>query len=307
MFNNTFYIIKPFIPRSLQIYLRRKLIQIRVQRYKNVWPILNGSELPPLDWKGWPDGKKFAVVLTHDVEHKKGYNSVIRLMQLEMELGFRSSFNFVPERDYNVNSELLNKLRDCGFEYGLHGLCHDGKLFSSKEVFLNRAQRINFYLKKWDAVGFRSPAMHHNLDWIGSLKIKYDLSTFDTDPFEPQPDGVGTIFPFWVENKDHEDGGYFELPYTLTQDFTAFILLQEKTINLWRYKADWIAKNGGMILLNVHPDYIDFNDKKKDSKEVFPVALYLDFLRYIKSQYANQYINILPGSLTEYLLKTRNA
>jgi hypothetical protein len=27
-------------------------------------------------------------------------------------------------------------------------------------------------------------------------------STFDTDPFEPQPDGMGTIFPFWVPNQD---------------------------------------------------------------------------------------------------------
>jgi len=25
--------------------------------------------------------------------------------------------------------------------------------------------------------------MHHNLEWIGELNVKYDLSTFDTDPF----------------------------------------------------------------------------------------------------------------------------
>ena len=38
--------------------------------------------------------------------------------------------------------------------------------------------------------------MHHNLDWISELEIDYDMSTFDTDPFEPMPQGAGTIFPF---------------------------------------------------------------------------------------------------------------
>jgi len=47
-------------------------------------------------------------------------------------------------------------------------------------------------------VGFRAPAMHDNLEWISELNLEYDLSTFDTDPFEPQSDGVGTIFPFKV-------------------------------------------------------------------------------------------------------------
>ena len=70
--------------------------------------------------------------------------------------------------------------------------------------------------------------MHHNLEWIGKLDIEYDLSTFDTDPFEPQPDGVGTIFPFWVERKDGRSG-YVEMPYSLVQDFTLFLLMKEES------------------------------------------------------------------------------
>src|ERR1700746_3430317 len=50
--------------------------------------------------------------------------------------------------------------------------------------------------------------MFHKLDWLHDLDIEYDASTFDTDPFEPQPDGHGTIFPFWVPKGD--DGGYVE-------------------------------------------------------------------------------------------------
>ena len=218
-----FYFLKPILPRRFQLSLRKKIIEIKVEKYRNVWPILESSSKHPDNWKGWPDDNKFALVLTHDVEHKKGYDRVVALMEMEKELGFVSSFNFVPERDYVVDKSMLNMLKDNNFEYGVHGLYHDGKLFSSKEIFLKRAKRINRYLNDWNAVGFRAPAMHHNLDWIGELNIDYDLSTFDTDPFEPQPDGVGTIFPFWVSNNHHKRGGYVELPYTLPQDFTVFV------------------------------------------------------------------------------------
>ncbi len=244
-----FYFIKPLIPRWFQLSLRRVYFSVQMHKYKDVWPILKGSERKPKGFSGWPDKKQFALVLTHDVEHKSGYDRVLQLMQVEKELGFVSSFNFVPERDYVVEKELLKTLKENGFEFGVHGLYHDGKLFSSEEEFLRRALKINQYLKEWGAVGFRAPAMHHNLDWIGALDIEYDLSTFDTDPFEPQSDGVGTIFPFWVPNKRHKEGDYLELPYTLPQDFTPFVLMREKTIKIWQEKTDWIAKNGGMVLV----------------------------------------------------------
>jgi hypothetical protein len=292
-----FYLIKPFLPRSIQILLRRILINIKKNRYKDVWPIYQGSELKPTNWIGWPDSKQFALVLTHDVEHKKGYERVNQLMEIEKKLGFVSSFNFVPERDYIVDKKLLNTLSINGFEYGVHGLCHDGKLFSSESVFLERAVKINKYLKEWNAVGFRAPAMHHNLEWIGKLDVLYDLSTFDTDPFEPQADGVNTIFPFWV-NAGNYRKGYVELPYTLVQDFTCFILLKEKTFEIWKKKLEWIVKHGGMALLNVHPDYINFDNNSK--LEEFPIKYYEDFLKFVKSIYANQYWNALPRDVANY-------
>ena len=63
-------------------------------------------------------------------------------------------------------------------------------------------------------VGFRAPKMFHDFEMINELNIEYDSSTFDTDPFEPQPDGMAIIFPFWVQN-GYKTRGYVELPYTL--------------------------------------------------------------------------------------------
>ncbi|MBS3917358.1 MAG: GNAT family N-acetyltransferase [Deltaproteobacteria bacterium] len=227
----------------------------------------------------------------HDVDTAKGHEKCLELAQVDEKMGFRSSFNFVPER-YNVSSEVRRILVEKGFEVGVHGLKHDGKLFSSRKTFLEQAARINHYLKDWKSVGFVSPSMHRNLDWIHDLNVEYDASTFDTDPFEPQPDGIRTIFPF-VVNGNLISKGYIELPYTLSQDHTLFVIMGEKGIDLWKQKLDWIVKNGGMALLITHPDYMSFNGKKLASDE-YPAEYYKEFLEYIKKIYKDQYWNALP-------------
>jgi glycosyltransferase involved in cell wall biosynthesis len=278
-----------------------------------------GSERPPEDWSGWPEGKKFAFVLTHDVESKAGLAKCRSLMQIEMELGFRSSFNFVPEGSYRVPPELREELTANGFEVGIHDLKHDGHLFASRRGFKRRAIRINDYAREWGASGFRSGFMMRNLDWLHDLDVQYDASTFDTDPFEPQPDGGHTIFPFWVPRpndssaNDHRSntvssstGGYVELPYTLPQDSTLFLVLRETTAEIWMRKVDWIVEHGGMTLLDVHPDYMSFSDSRQTAKE-YPVALYREFLTYVKTAYAGQYWQALPKEVARHVTRSHSA
>jgi hypothetical protein len=296
-FANFYYHIKPLIPRYVQVQLRRFVVQKKYRQCSRFWPIDEKSGQKPTNWRGWPNNRRFALVLTHDVDTERGQKRCYQLSQIEENLGFRSSFNFVPER-YDVSNHLRNYLEKRGFEIGVHGLVHDGKLYASKKIFEKRAKRINEYIDKWDAVGFRSPAMQHNLEWIKQLKIQYDASTFDTDPFEPQPHGVGTIFPFWIEQKLSQNG-YVELPYTLPQDFTLFILMKEKTIQIWKTKLEWIAEKGGMALLNVHPDYLNFDGKKKFDE--YPARYYEDFLKHINQKYRDQIWHALPRDIAAFL------
>ena len=291
-----YYLIKPIIPRCCQLFFRRKIAQKKLKKYKDVWPISPTSAKRPDYFSGWPKGE-FAFVLTHDVDTKRGHDRCTKLIELELELGFRSSFNFVPER-YEVSKSLRETLNKHGFEVGVHGLLHDGKLYESYEIFMQRAKKINKYLKDWNAVGFRSPAMHHNLDWIHKLNILYDSSTFDTDPFEPQSDGVDTIFPFWVPKPD-SDGGYVELPYTLPQDHCLFVILKENNIRIWQEKLDWIISQGGMVLLNTHPDYMSWEDESKTLDD-YPVELYVEFLKYVKEKYSQNMWHPLPKELAIY-------
>ncbi len=289
-----YYHLKKYIPRNMQLFLRRQAVRGQRHFYRKVWPIDASAKTSPASWQGWPEQKKFALILTHDVDTAKGVENCKNLMMLESRLGFRSSFNFVPER-YTVPADLRHELTANGFEVGVHGLNHDGMLYQSRKIFRARAVRINQYIDEWQAAGFRSPAMHHKLDWIHDLNIEYDASTFDTDPFEPQSDGVGTIFPFWVRNGSPKTG-YVELPYTLPQDFTLFVLMGEKNTEIWQKKLDWIAANRGMVLLNVHPDYMNFA-RKNNGQEEYPARYYQQFLEYIKERYEGEYWHGLPKDI----------
>lgn len=308
LLTSLYYRWKRAIPRRLRLAMRQVHAAVIMRNCENSWPIQESAGDTPDGWPGWPENKRFALLLTHDVESRSGLERVKRVAELEMELGFRSSFNFVPEGEYSVPQDLLDWLISHGFEVGVHDLHHDGSLYSSREGFSNKASRINYYLKQWNAVGFRSGFMFHNLNWAHELDVLYDASTFDTDPFEPQPDGVNTIFPFWVpasaEYDEAESGGskrsgYVELPYTLAQDSTLFLLLKEKTIDIWLKKLNWIASKGGMALLNIHPDYADFEDGRGEQGEI-PVKHYRDLLEYVTTHYRGQYWHALPCAAANY-------
>ncbi len=294
--NRAYYFLKPVLPWRLRLLLRRWRAARRRRTFASVWPIDPRSARIPVGWPGWPNGKGFAFVLTHDVEDRKGLSRVPQLKEIEEKYGFRSCFNFVPEGEYRVSDAIRAMLVEAGFEVGVHGLEHDGKLYRSKEEFAGKASRINEYLRDWNARGFRSPLMQHRLGWLHALNVDYDTSTFDTDPFEPESDGAGTIFPFWVSRPG--DQGYVELPYTLIQDFNLFGVLREPNIDVWKRKTDWVAAHGGMVLLNTHPDYMCFEGTP--ARDEFPVVFYEEFLRYLREKYDGQYWSALPREVAAY-------
>ena len=210
--------------------------------------------------------KDCAIVLTHDVEEQHGFDFIPKVMELEKKYGFKSSWNIVPYK-YKIDEGILKLIRNVGHEIGIHGYNHDGKLYYSEKIFNERVPYINDALKRFGAIGFRSPQVHRNLVWIQKLEIEYDASCFDYDPFQPFPGGTGSIWPFMA-------GKFVELPYTLPQDHTMFYVLKQKDISIWKNKADWVTKNKGMILLITHPDYL------RDRNHL---EMYEELLKYLKT------------------------
>jgi glycosyltransferase involved in cell wall biosynthesis/peptidoglycan/xylan/chitin deacetylase (PgdA/CDA1 family) len=296
MLTKAYYLLKPILPWRLRTTLRRWRAGRRRRAFAAVWPIDPESAAVPPQWPGWPDGKQFGLVLTHDVEGKKGFERVPHLVELTLKYGFRACVNFVPAGEYRVSAAMLEMLERAGFEAGVHGLRHDGKLYSSPKKFAAQAAMIRKIMHRWGAVGFRSPLMQHRLGWMHELGCEYDCSTFDIDPFEPQPDGMRTIFPFWVQAPGND--GFVELPYTLVQDFNLFKILAEQSIDVWKKKLDWLVEHGGMAMVNTHPDYMCISGSP--ARDEYPIARYEEFLRYVRDNYAGKCWHALPRDVSRY-------
>jgi hypothetical protein len=258
-----YYPIKNLIPRELRYFLNSVLIRARRQPAFPRWPCesalvdfwrqwLRESLALVGEKEGWhlgfwPGGKKCCIVLTHDVDSALGFERMERMAELEEKYGFVSAWN-LPLDQYPLDWRRVEKIRARGFEFGAHGLCHDGQLFRSRRNFDQRAPKIERLAREHDLRGFRAPSTLRCGEWIATMAFDYDSSFSDTDPFEPQPGGTCSIFPFFMSEM-------VELPYTLPQDHTLIEVLKRDPLPIWTAKAHWIAALGGMILVLTHPDY----------------------------------------------------
>jgi peptidoglycan/xylan/chitin deacetylase (PgdA/CDA1 family) len=258
----TYYAMRPLLPRSVQIALRRAYSHVQRRTVFPRWPVdlslhrlydllltwsaaVADAEVPRLAL--WPAGHRWALVLTHDVETASGLANLPVLRDIEQRLGYRSSWNFVPGR-YRVDQSLVQRLWDEGFEVGLHGLRHDGRDLDPRQL-PRRLPQMRRYADAWGAVGFRAPATQRDWNTMSQLPFRYDSSYPDSDPFEPQPGGCCSWLPFI-------NGEVVELPITLPQDHTLFVILRARDGRPWLDKAEQIKSVGGMALLLTHPDYV---------------------------------------------------
>jgi peptidoglycan/xylan/chitin deacetylase (PgdA/CDA1 family) len=264
--------LRPVLPLPLRKKLQKKYLAPKKRYLENfidsrlVDLILENPDNQKRTESFYPDKNRAALILTHDVETQEGFDHIPKIFDLENSLGFKSSWNIVPYK-YKIDRGIVDSIKDAGHEIGIHGYNHDGKLYYSHRIFKERARLINRAIDEFQAVGFRSPSMHRNLEWLQDLKISYDASSFDYDPFQPFPGGTGSIWPFLA-------GKFVELPYTLPQDHTLFYILGEKDTSIWQNKVQWLIEKRGMILSLTHPDYL---------VEAEHFEAYRNFLDFLKS------------------------
>jgi peptidoglycan/xylan/chitin deacetylase (PgdA/CDA1 family) len=281
-------ILRPIVPLPMRRAMQRG-VSHRCQRLPDfIWPDL--VDLMKADAGGWgrfcasihPNGRRTSIVLTHDVESQQGYDFIPEVIALERKYGFRSSWNLVADL-YDIRADIVDQIRTAGHEIGIHGDNHDGKLYYSYRGFRQRQRLINDSLKKYGAVGFRSPQMHRNLAWLQDLDVDYDMSCFDYDPYQPFPGGTGSIWPFMA-------GRLVELPYTVPQDHTLFEVLGQSDASIWRRKSEWLVANHGMILVLTHPDYLMRRGRLECYEE------YLDYLSKVPDSWHG-----LPSELARHV------
>jgi hypothetical protein len=265
LLRNGYYAVRPLLP----VPLRRRMQKFRLRGWAEIpfprWPVdrtvedlmealllvslqAQAIERIPFIWF-WPDGSPSCVIVTHDVEELAGRDYCTKLMDLNDSAGIKSSFQIVPEERYPVPDSFLDEIRQRGFEVNIHDLNHDGSLYRERKIFLERAQRINQYGKKFRAVGFRSGALYRNADWYGALDFSYDLSVPNVGHLEAQQGGCCTVMPFFV-------GNVLQLPLTTTQDYSLFYIFNIYSVELWKKQIELITEKHGLITFLIHPDYI---------------------------------------------------
>ena len=233
----------------------------------------------------WPQGAPSAVILTHDVETAAGRDFTSTLMDIDASRGFRASIQVVPEKRYEVPESYVQEIRDRGFEFNVHDLNHDGNLYRERGEFLRRAQKINSYIRKYDARGFRSGAMYRNLDWYDAFEFSYDMSAPNVAHLEPQRGGCCTVMPYFV-------GKILEIPLTTSQDYSLFQILNDYSIDLWKEQISLIHKRNGLISFISHPDYL---------MEARARGVYLKLLEYLQQMTKREGVWVtLPGEVDKW-------
>ena len=276
-----YYALRPFFPVAFRKHLQRIALRGWDSRSFPSWPVdlstdnligaiwrrlleENGVRRLPFIWF-WPDGHSSACMMTHDVETQAGRDFCSTMMKMERRWETVSAFEVVPEERYAVPDEFLDEIRNGGCEVCIHGLNHDGRLFTTREIFTARVEKINQYAEKWRALGFRSPVLYRNLDWFSDLKFRYDMSVPNLGHLDPQPGGCCTVMPYFI-------GNILELPLTTTQDYSLFNILQQRSLELWRQQIAAIQEKHGLVSFIIHPDYVN---------ETWSSALYSHLLEHL--------------------------
>ena len=260
---SAYYHLRPVVPRHLQIAFRRRLAHQQARTAFPRWPVepalhdlydllfgllagALGQPVPSL--APWPSGRRWAFVLTHDVETAAGLDGIEPLRAVERRHGLVSAWNFVPER-YELPASLRAGLLAEGCEIGVHGLTHDGHDVESPAALAARLPAIRGYARMWGATGFRAPAMQRSWAAMDLLDFDHDASFPDTDPFQPCRGGCCTWWPIM-------HGDMVELPLTLPQDHTLFVILEATGPGAWIEKTELLRTRGGLAQVLVHPDYL---------------------------------------------------
>jgi hypothetical protein len=283
LIQGAYYLARPCLPVSVRRHLQRAWLNGWDRIPFPTWPVdctvdkvfekmmglslqANGGIPVPFIWF-WPEGKSSCAIMTHDVETAAGLEFCKTLMDLDDSFAIKSSFQIIPENRYAVVPDLLEQMRNRGFEINVHDLRHDGHLFRELTIFQAQAEKINNYAREFGSKGFRSGALYRRPEWYGAFRFSYDMSVPNVGHLEAQGGGCCTVMPFYIDD-------ILELPVTTTQDYSLLNILGSHSIDLWRQQIDTIRQQHGLISFIVHPDYLNTASAR---------GTYQDLLRHLSN------------------------
>ncbi len=201
----------------------------------------------------WPGGRRYPLLMTHDVDTKEGLKHAGRVLDEMVELGLKPCF-FLVGHAYKWDPGFCDAVREAGGEIALHGDTHDNRIsYLDAAAAGRRLDSCKRHMRRWDILGFRSPSLLVSdalYEAVGP-RFAWDSSVPDTDTHTligPRR-GCGTTFPF-------RRGGTLVLPTTMPADDRLLLLGYEglPALSLMRRKWRHVRKTGGLCHFLTHPE-----------------------------------------------------
>ncbi len=198
----------------------------------------------------WPDARRAALLLTHDVDTAAGAARIGAVAELECGLRVRSTF-FVCSHHYPLDTDALARLSEAGFEIASHGYDHDNRLAFRPEA--ERARRLDAIAARFRPrlalAGFRSPSLLRTPALFASLAGRFTWDSSIPDVDLEGPGGCGTVLPFRI-------GPLLEIPVTLPME-SSLLYRGERPATVferWTAKLEWIRAVGGVAVAVLHTE-----------------------------------------------------
>jgi hypothetical protein len=221
------------------------------------------------------DGRPVPVLLTHDVDTAEGLAALPNLLALEESLGLTSLVFLVTHR-YPLDRGALERWHARGHRFGVHDTTHDNTLaYLPAAAIEARIRAAQAALGPLDTGAFRAPAFLRTPALYAGLAgcVRVDLSSNDAALVWPHPgDGLGSPFPVRYRRT-------VCAPTTLPRDgeLAALGLEGEAALDLWRAKAEALARVGAPVVMLTHPDptFLDTSAR---------LETYRRFLRWLRER-----------------------
>jgi hypothetical protein len=262
---NLYYLARKCLPAAVRRRLQRAYFRGWEKLPFPAWPVdftvdnlhreflrllmkTSGWKKVPFIWF-WPEGAPNCLIMTHDVETAAGRDFTSELMDLDDSYGIKASFEVIPEERYAISEEYVSAIRNRGFEFNIHDLNHDGRLYDNRADFVRRAASINAHVHRYNTRGFRAGAMYRNQEWYDSFEFSYDMSVPSVAHLEAMRGGCCTVMPYFI-------GKILELPLTTVEDYSLFHILNDYSTDLWKRQIALIRERNGLMSFVAHPDYL---------------------------------------------------
>lgn len=208
----------------------------------------------PADKGGpWPGGKRYPLLMTHDIDTAEGMKLAGSVLDDMVDMGLKPCF-FLVAHGYTWDEGFCDAVRQAGGEIGLHGDTHDNRIaYDSPTRIAERLDSCRDKILRHGIRGFRSPSLLVSDALYGEVgkRFSWDSSVPDTDTntlLGPRR-GCATVFPF-------RRGGSLVLPTTMPAD-DRLLLMGLKGLDLiavLRKKARYLREISGLCHFLTHPE-----------------------------------------------------